>query len=134
MKGKPKNKDEPKNKGGRPPLYNSPEELDELIQKYFEDCERRERPPTIAGLAYWLEIDRQTIYNYSNKDKFFGTIKKARDRIIMNIEEELITRGNGGTVFLAKNYGYTDRQEIDHSGNLQTVVNIIPASKVKNNG
>lgn len=100
---------QPKDKGGRPPLFKTVKELDDKIDEYFIDCERRERPPTIAGLAYWLGVDRQTIYNYEAKDKFFGTIKKARDRIIANIEEEMVLRGNGGTVFLAKNYGYMDK-------------------------
>ena len=109
-------------KGGRPVLYETPEQLEKLINEYFEQCEVRERPPTIAGLAYCLGVDRQTIYNYEKKEPFFGTIKRARDRIIMNIEEELICRGNSGTIFLAKNYGYTDKQELEHSGGLEIKV------------
>ena len=126
VRGKPK-KEKEKNKGkpsnaGRKPIFKSVDELKKLIENYFDDCKTRERPPTIAGLAYWLDVDRQTIYNYGKKDEFFGTIKRARDRIIMNIEEELVVKGNSGTIFLAKNYGYTDKQEVEHSGGIDIKV------------
>jgi hypothetical protein len=39
----------------------------------------------------------------------------------MNYEELAIEKGNGGIVFLLKNYGYTDKQEVEHSG--ETTVN-----------
>ena len=109
---------------GRPMIYKTPQELEKLIDQYFKDCVKRKRPPTIAGLAYWLNVDRQTIYNYENRDEFFGTIKRARDKIIMNIEEELILKGNSGTIFLAKNYGYTDRQEVEVTEVVQIVDDI----------
>lgn len=120
-----------KHAGGRPPIYKNKEELQVLIDGYFEDCAVRERPPTIAGLAYWLDVDRRTIYYYEKRDEFFHTIRRARDRIIMNIEEELISKGNSGTIFLAKNYGYTDKQEVEHSGELSQVVIVDDISKLK---
>ena len=111
-----KNKEPTSNKRGRPPLYKTPEELQKLIDGYFKDCEKRDKPPTIAGLAYTLGIDRQTVYNYGQKEEFFGTIKKARDRIIVELEERLMTEGKSGQIFLAKNYGYTDKQEHEVTG------------------
>lgn len=105
---------------GRPLIYKTANELEKLIEQYFKDCTKRNRPPTIAGLAYWLNVDRQTIYNYENRDEFFGTIKRARDRIIMNIEEELIVKGNSGTIFLAKNYGYSDKQEVEQNTTIKS--------------
>ena len=42
---------------------------------------------------------------------------------MMNYEELAIEKGNGGIVFLLKNYGYNDKQEIEHSGNIG--VNIV---------
>lgn len=110
-----------KHAGGRPLTYKTKEELGTAIDSYFDNCEQRDRPPTIAGLAYWLDVDRRSIYNYEKRDEFFHTIKRARDKIIMNIEEELISKGNSGTIFLAKNYGYTDKQEVEHSG--ETTIN-----------
>ena len=123
--------DKNRNKVGRPLTYKTKEELEFIIDSYFENCEERERPPTIAGLSYWLDVDRKTIYNYEKKDEFLHTIRRARDKIIMNIEEELISKGNSGTIFLAKNYGYTDKQEVEHSGELSQVVIVDDISKLK---
>lgn len=100
---------------GQPPKWDSPEKLQKDIDKYFKDCEVTHKPYTIAGLAYALGVSRTTIYNYSYKDEFFNTIKKARDRVMAYIEEQAIIKGNAGTIFIMKNYGYTDKQEIDAS-------------------
>ena len=75
--------------------------------------------------------DRQTIYNYSEKDEFFDTLKEFRQFIMMNYEELAIEKGNGGIVFLLKNYGYTDKQEVEHSGELSQVVIVDDISKLK---
>lgn len=97
---------------GQPPKFKNKEELEVKLQEYKDYLKENGKPPTIAGLAYYTGIDRQTIYNYSVKDEFFGTIKEFRDWIMMNYEELAIDKGNGGIVFLLKNYGYTDKQDL----------------------
>jgi len=104
-----------KHPGGRPPVWKSPEELQSKVNAYFADCESRERKPCIAGLAYWCDVDRHTIYNYEEKTEYFHIIKKARDYILAGLEETMIHgEGGGGAIFLAKNYGYTDQRNIVH--------------------
>jgi hypothetical protein len=105
----------PKHAGGRPPIWSSPEQLQNQINLYYEDCKSRNAPLTIAGLAVGMNVDRQTVYNYAKKDEFFDIVKKAREYVLASWEEVAITRGNAGTIFLMKNYGYTDRQEISLS-------------------
>lgn len=102
----------------RPLKYKTNEELKTAIDEYFDYCKENDKPETIARLAYWLEVDRTTIYNYEKKDEFLNTIKRARDRIIAGLEEALFTEGKTGQIFLAKNYGYADKQEHEHSGNV----------------
>ena len=111
-----KNKEPTSNKRGRPLSYKTANELQKAIDLYFDVCEEKERPPTIAGLAYSLGVDRHTVYNYENKDDFFHTIKRARERILVYLEEMLMTEGRGGQIFIAKNYGYTDKQEHELTG------------------
>ena len=103
---------------GRPRKFKNKKELENALEEYKAYLEESEKPPTIAGLAYYTGIERQTLYNYSKKQEYFDTIKRFRDWILMNYEQEAITRGNGGIVFLLKNYGYTDKQEVEHSGGL----------------
>jgi hypothetical protein len=96
---------------GTPPLFKSAEEIEEKVELYKQHLQETERMPTMAGLAYWLGCDRRTLWNYSNKDDFFPTIKKYRDWIECELEQQLVQKGHGGVVFLAKNYGYTDKQD-----------------------
>jgi hypothetical protein len=122
---------EKKSNAGRPPLFKNKEELELKLDAYKQYLLESEKPPTIAGLAYYTGIDRQTIYNYSEKDEFFDTLKEFRQFIMMNYEELAIEKGNGGIVFLLKNYGYTDKQEVEHSGELSQVVIVDDISKLK---
>ena len=118
MKEKKKTRDRP----GQPPKFETVEDLEECIENYKEYLKENHKPPTIAGLAYFTGIERQTIYNYKKKDEFFDTIKQFRDWIIMNYEEYSITNSSvAGVIFLLKNYGYTDKQEIEHSGKMTHV-------------
>ena len=105
------------NPNGRPPIFKTEEDMKKAIDKYFKNCESRDVPYTMAGLAVALDIDRQTLYNYEKKDKFFGIVKKARDKIEQAWEEHAFMKGNAGCIFVMKNYGYTDKQEVavEHS-------------------
>ena len=106
------------NKGGRPKKFKNVDELKKCLENYKSYLKESNKPPTIAGLAYYTGIDRQTVYNYQKDCQFFDTLKEFRDWILMTYEEEAITRGNGGIIFLLKNYGYTDKQETEISGGL----------------
>lgn len=112
---------EKESNAGRDLLFKNKEELELKLDAYKKYLQETGKPPTIAGLAYYTGITRQTIYNYSERDQFFDTIKEFRNYILMNYEELAIEKGNGGIVFLLKNYGYTDKQEVEHSG--ETTVN-----------
>jgi hypothetical protein len=110
---------------GRPKIFKSVEDIEAKIQLYKEYLKNESKPPTMAGLAYFLNVDRQTIYNYKKDREFFGTIKRYRDWVIMSIEEGCATKGHGGIIFLAKNYGYADKQQIDttiNSGDLTKAI------------
>jgi hypothetical protein len=111
---------------GQPKKFKSAKDLQNAIDKYKQYLEDEKKPPTIAGLAYYTGINRTTIYNYSKKDEYFNTIKEFRDWIIMNYEELAISQNStSGVIFLLKNYGYTDKQEITHEGTLQIRTDII---------
>jgi hypothetical protein len=107
-----------KHPGGRPPIFKSVEELQEKIDAYKEYLETSGKPPTIAGLAYYTGIDRKTLFNYKQKDEFFPPIKKFVDWIISTYEEQAAEKGNAGIIFLMKNYGYTDKQQVETTGEI----------------
>ena len=104
---------EENNKGGRPPKWNTPEELQADIDKYFEDCKESKEPLTITGLALALDTTRETLMDYQNNDVFSYTVKKAKLRIENAYEKRLIANGRAGDIFALKNFGWKDKQEIE---------------------
>lgn len=107
-----------KNKGGRPLKYETVEELDKAINKYFADCNMLEEPYTITGLALALDVDRKTLINYEKRDEFFHTIKKAKLRVENYLEKKLIKdTSTTGIIFnLKNNFEWKDKSEVEHSG------------------
>ena len=101
---------------GRPRAFKSVEEVEEKINAYFNYCEEKEKPYTMSGLAYYLEVSRQTLVNYSNKDEYFDTIKKARDRVQMQLEENALSNKANPTftIFNLKN-NFDWKDKIEHS-------------------
>ena len=103
-------------KVGRPKAFKSVKEVEEKINAYFNYCEEKEKPYTMSGLAYYLEVSRQTLVNYSNQDQFFDTIKKARDRVQMQLEENALSNKANPTftIFNLKN-NFDWKDKIEHS-------------------
>ena len=102
-------------KVGRPKIFNDVKEVEEKINTYFNYCEEKEKPYTMSGLAYYLGISRQTLVNYSNQDQFFDTIKKARDRVQMQLEENALSNKANPTftIFnLKNNFDWKDSNEV----------------------
>lgn len=104
---------------GRPPKYATAEELELVIESYFSECKANDKPPTITGLAYALDMTRQSLCNYESRDEFFDTIKKAKQRVEMFLEESLHNNSVAGTIFnLKNNFGWKDKSEQHITGML----------------
>lgn len=104
------------NKGGRPPKYKTPEELEQLIDGYFAECEATGEPITLTGLCMAIGTTRDTLITYGKKDEFVDTIKKARNKVENSYELRLINRGNAGDIFALKQFGWSDRQDVNIGG------------------
>lgn len=96
--------------------YKTEKDLQKGIDKYFQECDKKERPYTMSGLAESLDIDRRTLINYGNNDLFFSLIKKAKQKVERQLEENALT-GKGNATFtifnLKNNYGWQDRTEVE---------------------
>lgn len=101
------------NSRGRPAKYKNKEELQEKIDIYFRECDEKEEPYTVTGLGLALDMSRQDLINYSNKEDFFDTIKKAKQKVENYLEKRLIKDSSAtGIIFnLKNNYGWKDKQE-----------------------
>jgi hypothetical protein len=101
--------------------YKDKETLKKGINKYFQECDKKQKPYTMSGLAYSLGIDRVTLINYGKNDLFFTLIKEAKDRVQAQLEENaLMGKGNATfTIFnLKNNYGWRDTVEVDNKNEL----------------
>ena len=107
-------------KVGRPPKFKTPKEMEPLIEGYFSDCDKAERPYTVPGIALALGFaDRHSLHDYMAKDEFTATIKRARLRIEAQRAQALVTRTQGvaGLIFdLKNNFGWKDKTEHEHTG------------------
>lgn len=124
-----------RNKGGRPLLFKTPEALQTAVDEYFTYCDNRTRevfveklgetivisnpaPYTMAGLARSLGMDRRSLIEYAKRDKFFPTIKDARQRVEEYNENQLHEgRNAAGVIFnLKNNFGWIDESKVENSG------------------
>lgn len=103
---------------GRPPKWNSVEQLESLIESYFEDCKQRDEPPFITELCVWLDTSRKVLLEYEEKEEFSNTIKRAKAKCEMAVEKGMMLNKMNATasIFnLKNNYDWKDKTEQDIS-------------------
>ena len=119
------------NKVGRPLKYKTVEELQKAIDEYFEWCDNRAKkvydekkgveymitdpaPYTMSGLANRLNLSRQGLLDYDNRDEFLDAIKKARNKVHEDVETRLMEKAPTGAIFnLKNNFGWKDETKHD---------------------
>ena len=98
------------------PLYSDPLLMEAKMDQYFADREADKKPPTVAGLCFFLGFEsRQSFLDYEKREAFSCTIKKARLRIEMDRAERLVSSGTptAGVIFdLTNNHGWKNPQHI----------------------
>jgi len=121
-----------KHAGGRPPKYKTVKELQQKIDEYFDYCDNKTKevfseklgnmimpdpePYTMSGLAYALDLSRQGLVEYREKDQFSDAIKKARDRVEKDVDRRLNDKAlfTPGLIFnLKNNFNWREKTETD---------------------
>lgn len=131
---------------GRPLKYTQ-QQLQKMIDDYFDSCfeevyepvkdsenniawipvydrhgnimKAQTKPFSITGLALACDTTRETLCEYERKPGFVDTIKKAKEKVANYAEEQCLTARNpAGAIFIAKNHGFRDKTEIEHSGDI----------------
>lgn len=125
-------------KTGRPPKYESKEQIEGLIEEYFRSCEGKvlkdndenivynkfgepvvigRKPPTVTGLALALGFStRLSLLNYQGKKEFANTITRAKTYIEEYAERRLFDRDgvHGAKFSLINNFkGWSERPKED---------------------
>ena len=103
---------------GRPRHYKSPAEFDEAVDLYVEHCKDSdgEEPIMWTGLALFMGFSgRAEIDNYLKYDGFSNSVKRAKTIVEAAYEKRLVKDGGAAPIFALKNFGWTDKQELDHT-------------------
>jgi hypothetical protein len=59
------------------------------------------------------------MYHYRDKDDFYRPVKRAIGMVeAYNEEKAALGRGAAGNIFILKNFGWTDRQEVTNVGDV----------------
>lgn len=105
-----------KNQVGRPRHFDTPEQFEEKVYEYQQHCKDAQEPVTWTGLALFLGFSsRQAINEYENYEGFSDAVKKAK--LFVEWHYEMRVNGNNATgpIFVLKNMGWSDKQQIEHS-------------------
>lgn len=104
------------NVGGRPPIFETPEEFSAVADAYFADRESKGLPFTVNGLALALGMCRQSLLNYGDKPGFLDAVKRVRATLEDHWESRLGGPNAAGTIFWLKNQGWSDKTESELYG------------------
>ena len=109
---------------GRPTSYSS--EMQEKAESYITGgyLDEGEVVPSRAGMSVYLNVSRETLTNWGRANKeFLGTLEQLsaiQERISLN--KGLTGDFNSAIVkLLLANHGYSDRQNIDHTSNGESI-------------
>jgi DNA-packaging protein gp3 len=111
--------------GGRPPFYETVDDLENAIEGYFLTLEKVDKdgnplpskPPTVAGLAYALGYaDRSSLYSQTGRGEEFSYILKKTILYIESFHETALYEASHptGSIFWLKNHGWMDKQPEGH--------------------
>lgn len=133
-------------KGGRPTKYTK--DITEKAEKYLSECidtteqvvtgesgkftsykeKIKVNLPTIEGLAVYLEVHRDTLYEWEKEhDEFSDIIERLRGSQIKALVNNGLSGDYNPTIakVLLSKHGYSEKQEIQHSGEIKTITGMV---------
>ena len=105
---------------GRPRVIDSPETFDALVDNYINMCKQAGEPILLTGMILSLGLtSKEGFYQYQEYPEFSDSVKRARMLIELEYEKRLNNGSNAAApIFALKNFGWADKQELEHSGNI----------------
>ena len=114
---------------GRPQLYTDEQssEFAARVDEYFDDDSNL--PFRITGLALWLGMTKETLYQYEKRPFFSDSVKRARLKIEDQHVRDVLTKQQiGGPIFVLKAcFGYKESNDLtlNHGGQADNPVKIV---------
>ena len=112
-------------KVGRPLKIETPEQMEKILNEYFETTD--ENKITLTGICLALNLDKSNFYEYEKREGYENIVKRARMIVENSYEISLRENGRTGDIFALKNFGWTDKQEIESNAQGKvTIINSLP--------
>lgn len=109
------------NNGGRPPIFETPEDMETKCLEYFQQCIKNDEKPTITGLTLFVGFcSRASWDDYKEKKEFSYVIKRAK----LTVENSYETSATTFDMFALKNMGWKDKSESSVNVNLNPEVDM----------
>ena len=89
------------NLGGRPRLYETPEQFNEAVNAYYQDCLAHREPLTLTGLCLHMGFSgRDAMFRYATYDGFLHAVQRARTLIEYGYEKSVVMHKNNAAARL----------------------------------
>ena len=123
-----------KHTGGRPTLYSSA--MQQAAEDYlagfgFEGDgtikragEMKEVVPTVSGLSLYLGVNKTTLYEWAETHTdFSNTLQEIKERQHSMLLSGGLTKTYDSAItrLMLANHGYSDKQQVEHSGGVTVV-------------
>jgi len=112
--------------GGRPLMFKTPEELAASINEYLQNTDINKL--TVTGLALSIGTSKQVLNDYEKRDDYKSIVSQAKLYIENAYELSLREHGRSGDIFALKNFGWRDKTETEHSGNVRIIASELDES------
>ncbi|MEM9627804.1 MAG: terminase small subunit [Pseudomonadota bacterium] len=99
--------------------FSSPDELNELVDGYFEKCADSGSRGSMVGLANHLAVPTRTLRDYRDREGFGEVLEFAKQRIEADRIDMLFRKDvpTAGVIFdLVNNFGWHNTMRNEHSG------------------
>lgn len=93
-----------------------PDEILDKAEEYLANCTEESRPTRYGLFKACGFKTKQSFYDYKKDPDYAGVLEQVEFMIEGKYEQQLANgRGDGGIVFALKQYGWNDKQQIDHT-------------------
>ena len=109
--------------------YKTPEELVNIIQCYFNDCDMHKKPYTVSGLALYIGLTTKRLREYE-KDypgtEYAEIIERAKQTIETYTAEATFDnkKFQGAKFNLQNNFGWAEKQDTNLSGEVTEIIKL----------
>lgn len=99
------------------PYKFTPQELLKKVNKYFDECEKKDMMPSIKGMVIFLKMNRSTFTSYMHNDLFADILEQAKLVISEWCERDVYSTGGmaAGKIAYMKNvHSWADKLETNN--------------------